>query len=90
LIEAFGIVLINIRRNPMILELPDTLELTDIAAALAGLGLKIDGTVRVDKLHRTVAVQCAHSGCTSKADVRHQKAFFCSTHALARMRAAGY
>lgn len=74
----------------MILELPDTIELTDVAAALATIGLKVDGKFNTNRRYRTVAVQCAHSGCTSKADVRHQKEFFCSTHALARMRAAGY
>ena len=73
----------------MILELPDTIELTDSPSA-GQIGLKIDGKFNTNRRYRTVAIQCAHSGCTSKADVRHRKEFFCSTHALARMRAAGY
>jgi hypothetical protein len=73
----------------MILELPDTLDLTDVAKQLAGLGLAIDDRVYVDGIRRTVPIRCEVAGCQSRADIRAGGRFICATHELARIRAAG-
>ena len=73
----------------MILELPDTLDLTDVAKQLAGLGLAIDGKVYIDGIRRTVPIRCEVAGCQSRADIHSGGRFVCSTHELARIRAAG-